>query len=333
MAGLVLLTSIALLPGCLSTSAQASGWSGVAVTANGFYLASSQGELVALNAASGTRAWEEQLEATTSGGFLGCGGSSTTTVYGTPALDGNLAYVAGYNGKVYKFDLTSRTSSSKYPDSDHVSAIIAAPIVADGSVYVATADGSVYALDAVSLDRTWSFKADDRVWSTPSLADGVLYFGSFDEKVYALDAASGDEKWSFATEGAVLATPVISDGMVYVASLDRHVYALNAESGELVWQYPVSGATDGPANWLWATPALCGGNLYVPGMDGQMYVLDAQNGSLVRTFDLGAPISSSPVTVGNLVVAANEEGQIFKLDNDSGLSTEIRMSTWRCVHP
>ena len=45
----------------------------------------------------------------------------------------------------------------------------------------------------------WTFKTQNKVWSSPAVVDGVVYFGSFDKNVYAVKASDGAKIWNYST--------------------------------------------------------------------------------------------------------------------------------------
>jgi outer membrane protein assembly factor BamB len=325
--GVVLSIVILGFIGCASPTVQSMGWSGVVTTSESIYLGSAQGNLIALNLVNGNPLWEIPIEATASGSnFLGCAaGSTAVAIYGKPAIDGDLIYLAGYNGVIYTYSITTRLSKSKALDENNPKPIVGSPVVDHGKIYVASADGKAYALEATSLNKIWEFKTGDKIWSTPVISGQTLFVGSFDKKVYAIDTMTGKEKWSFATQGAIVATPVLENGKIFVASFDRKIYALDAISGQLLWQFQGGDSSETtPQKWFWANPVISDGNIYAPNMDGMVFVIKVQDGSLVATFDLGSGIPSSPVVINNKVILATEEGKIYSLQAATNLRTEIK---------
>jgi outer membrane protein assembly factor BamB len=328
LASLLLVVPVLLLAfaGCAGSQVQPSGWPGVAIDTQGIYVPS-QGSLVALNPVNGTSVWNVPVENVAGGGgFLSCdAGGAAVAIYGTPVLDGDLIYVAGYNGYIYTYSVSTRLSKSQPLNEDDPKPVVGGLVVADGKVFVGSADGSLYAVEATSLDVLWTFVTGDKIWSTPAYDGQTLYVGSFDRSVYAVDSASGNELWSFATQGPVIATPLVADGKIIVASFDRQIYCLDAATGAELWTFSGGGgATNTPQKWFWANPVLVNGNIYAPNMDGRVYLLNASNGNLVSTFDLQSPVVSSPAVYEGKVIAATEEGKVYVLDAATGAKSEIR---------
>ncbi len=297
------------------------GWSGTVVSGDTLFVGSREGRLVAVDTADDSWQWSEPIQTAGSASILGCSacaaGQTGVAIYGTPAVseDLGLAYIAGYNGKVYAFSSDSLQKDWIYPVDDSLSPIVGGAVAASGKLYFGCSDKKLYALDAENGYFEWKFETGDKIWSTPAVADGTVYFGSFDKKLYALDADTGEEKWDepFETEGAIVSTPLVYNDTVYFGSFDRHVYAVDAADGSLKWRSEVEGG-----NWFWASPVVYDGVIYAACLDGKVYILDAEDGHEVAdALDGGSPISSSPVLVDSSLVFASQEGVIYAVDTDS----------------
>jgi outer membrane protein assembly factor BamB len=103
-----------------------------------------------------------------------------------------------------------------------LAAPITAPVVADGSVFVAETDlHALHALSAVNGKPAWTFVADGRIDSPPTLSGRLCLFGTRGGFVYCLRASDGALVWRFRA-----------------APLDRRLFAY--EQLESVW--PVHGS-------------------------------------------------------------------------------------------
>jgi len=315
--GKVLLLLVILLivgvsvSGCYGRS-QPGGWSGAIIADDTLFIASVEGKLIALNTSDGSRLWPMDSMLGTSG----------TAIYGTPAVEGDLVYVGGYNGKVYAVIFESGALRWVYPREGNLEPIVSGVVVAGGKVYFGCSDGKVYALNAAELYEEWEFQTGDKIWSTPVIDGETIYIGSFDKKLYALNAIDGSKKWEFETGGAIASTPLVYNNTVYIGSFDRYLYAIDANSGSLRWRSEVEAG-----RWFWAKPVAYNNVIYAPNLDGKVYILDANTGrEVVGAVDLGSPISSSPVVVGDKVIIATEEGKVYSLDasnNQPGLLIDV----------
>ncbi len=300
--------------GCIG-GALPKGWSGGTIANDTLFLGSMDGRLIAINLSDNSSLWEVPLETPkpTGGGFsFSCAPASTSVaIYGSPAVDGDLVYIGGYNGKIYALSASSGTLRWVYPRQDSLQPIVSGPVVALGKVYIGCSDGILYALDATTGDKQWGFQTGDKIWSTPAIDGDTIYISSFDKKLYALNATNGNKKWEFEAEGAVASTPLIYNSTVYIGSFDRYLYAINADNGSLKWKFIAE-------KWFWARPVAYNNTIYAPCLDGKIYILDADSGhELVDAIDLGSPISSLPVLVDSSVIIAAEEGELYSIDTSN----------------
>ena len=313
----MLLAGILVFSGCAQTIGMAKGWAGGTVAGDTIFVGSMEGKLLALNISDGSRLGEPiRLEAEQPAGGLGCipfgcaTGSIAVAIYSSPAVDEDLVYVGGYDGKVraFVFEEDRLRQEPKWDSrpKDISGSIVGGLVVDQSAVYYGTSGGKVYAVDVTDGHRKWVFETDDKIWSTPAIDGDTLFIGCFDKKLYAQSTTDGTKKWEFETEGAITSTPLVHDSRVYVGSFDMHFYAVDAVSGQQIWRFPSDEEEDGnkPDNWFWAKPLVHNDVVYAPCLDGKVYALDARNGRLIVAFDLGNPIVSSPVLVGDLVIVA-----------------------------
>ncbi len=318
-----------LLTGCLTIPP--TGGSGAVVVGDHVFVASVDGSLQVRNAEKGVRVWDVEMEGPKrrSSFIPSCGPAAAVgvAIYGTPAVDGNKVYVAGYDGRLRLYDWVARYEEplAQFPAlaEDLVGPIVSGIVVGDGMVYFGTGlspddddiMGAVYALDAETLLRRWTYtEFTERVWATPLLHDGTLYVSSFDGTLYALDAANGALRWKFQTEGALAAAPALHDGTLYFGSFDLHFYAVDAASGSLKWR-----SQEGGGKWFWATPAIHGDRVYAPNLDGKVYVYDTGSGApMVSPIDLGSPAVTTPVVSGDYVFVGVENAEVYRIDTGGG---------------
>lgn len=129
----------------------------------------------------------------------------------------------------------------------------AAPVEANGLVYVAWPNGALDVLDATTGALRWSVQVSSVTTSQIALAEGLLYVGGEDKQLYALDATTGAVRWRYrATTGVVeerpvyVETPVVAEGVVFFVAIagggvhgstPGAFYALDAHDGSLRWSY------------------------------------------------------------------------------------------------
>ncbi len=134
----------------------------------------------------------------------------------------------------------------------YAGSLTAAPVVADGVVYLQDEDANVYALALTTGQLKWEYPVNNPETSGPG-PDGVAVsgravFGTTSTSVFALNAATGKSIWVDAhllnlDEGSFEIQPQVADGRVYVASAYGSgpgggvLMALSAATGRRLWTF------------------------------------------------------------------------------------------------
>lgn len=216
------------------------------------FLAFLDGDLVAVDAASGRIAWRRDLHAHLESSPLAVGGNlylgddrtnlvslrasdgrvrwqfnSPGAIKASPSYHDGRVFVADYQSAMFCLDAGSgrllwRTNTSKVPPFG-AGGFYSSPAVAFGRVYAARDDGTVYAFDEKSGKVAWSFPTHNFIYGSPAVAHvpgtpPSVYIGGYDEHFYALDARSGKQRWRFDVGGPVPGTGVVIGHTVYTSS-------------------------------------------------------------------------------------------------------------------
>jgi outer membrane protein assembly factor BamB len=185
-----------------------------------------------------------------------------------------------------------------------------APIVVDGTVYIADGTGDVAAISEARGIVEWTASVHAPINSGLSVADGLVVVGDDAGFVHALEVAGdGRERWHYNLGGTVQPSGVIADGNLYVASTNGLLVALDLATGTPVWG-PVR--TPGP---IARTIAFANGVLYV-GSGGPS---EAQPGVVVAySARDGSQIWRQRLARGNTSTISLSGGRVFV---SSGLDT------------
>jgi len=229
------------------------------VVAGVVYFGSGDGNVYALDAASGALRWRFKTgEDPKINNQVG--------IQSSAVVSGGVVYFGCRDSHLYALDAASGTALWAYSTGE--SWVISSPAVRDGKVYFATSDsGLVQALDAKSGTPVFSLAFNHwPFFSSPSLAGNFLYIGSEQGKLLAIDLGAQRLAWSFQTEdskkngptytnpdgtpnyraaardsfydqlviandrmmsvGAVLSTPVVDGDTIYFGSWDGQLYAI-----------------------------------------------------------------------------------------------------------
>jgi outer membrane protein assembly factor BamB len=177
-------------------------------------------------------------------------------------------------------------------------------------------DNRLYAV-AASGAPLWNFKAEGRIYSSPTPDGDEVYFGSDDGRVYRVDLDSGVLLWEYEAGGQVRGATAVADGTVYAISGDGRLHAIDKERGKALWTAPLSPHTR-------TSPVVAGesaaGGASVLTLDeaGVARSHHAATGELRWEAGLGARSLLSPVVAGNLVLLPSDRGRIAARSLENG---------------
>ena len=293
-----------------------------AISAGTAYVGSTDGNLYAIDVASGTQKWKFPTE---------------VRITSSPAVDQGLVYFGSFNGNFYAVTAADGKLKWKFHTAEHrftaqhihgiepagesmpdpFDFYLSSPAVWNGTVYFGSGDGNVYALDAALGNLKWKFQTGDVVHASPAISDGVLFVGSWDSYFYALDATSGKEKWRFKTgedpqihnQQGIQSSAAIVGGVVYFGCRDSNLYALDAATGQKKWAFNNKGS------WVIGSPAVQNGKIYFGTSDSSMfYGLDAVSGAQLFSHNFKWLMFSSPSIAGDMLYVGTHEGKLIAVD-------------------
>lgn len=189
--------------------------------------------------------------------------------------------------------------------------VLASPVLADGTLFVATKSGDLLALDAATGSLRWRTHLTDYVVrSSPSVANGTVYLGA-GFALYAIDASTGKTKWQAATRYVGQSTPTVADGVVVISSQEEWVYGFNADSGESLWRIPTDGVVFG-------APAIANGLVALGTDKGTIYGVALKDGVLIWRKTMSGGIVAPAVFAGDRVIFSTNRGQTFAVSVNRG---------------
>ena len=295
-----------------------------AVAGGVVYVGSTDGNLYAIDAESGSQKWKFAAKSR----VVSSPAVSDGVVYFT-AYDGNFYAVGAADGQLkWKFKTGGerrfagkhlhgvQPASETMPDPFDV--YLSSPVVWSGAVFFGSGDGNIYSLNAQSGTLNWKFKTGDIVHASPAIDDGTLFVGSWDSYFYALDAASGKEKWRFKTgedpeiynQVGIQSSAAVADGIVYFGCRDSHLYALDAKTGQKKWDYPTKGS------WVVSSPAVKDDSVYFVTSDSStLFALDAKSGAMQHSMKTNQWfLFSSPAIAGDMLYVGSTQGRLMAVD-------------------
>jgi outer membrane protein assembly factor BamB len=203
------------------------------------------------------------------------------------------------------------------------SAVVNAPAVAGGRVFVTTggAGGAdLHAVDAETGNEIWTTEGLGDVHLTaPIVVDGIVYVGSDDGYLHAVDVADGDILWSYDAEAEIHSTPAYANGIVYFGS-DGSVHAIDALSGTLAWEEPYNSVFVRSATTVVQLFSTGEWVVLVGTLNGEVHAIDADSGEAywAEPFEVDGNIHASPVEAGQDVYVATDTGFVYQIDGLTG---------------
>ncbi|AOS97285.1 Outer membrane protein assembly factor BamB precursor [Microbulbifer aggregans] len=279
-----------------------------AIGAGRIVAASSDGEVQALDRATGRRQWKVDLDVPISGGV---------------GVGLNLAVVSDYRGRVVALDLND---GSELWSHQLTSEVVAAPAVGAGVVVVQSVDGKLVGLDATDGTERWSHSTTLPVLTlrgtaAPVITAGLVFAGLDNGKLIALDARDGIPRWEQRVaipQGSaelervvdIDGSPVVRGDLVFAASYQGRVVALSREDGRGLW------ARDASTHHSVAVGA---GNVYLSDAGGSVYAYNVGSGQIVwSNNDLLRRELSGPAYFGDVLVVGDLEGYLHAIDPTTG---------------
>lgn len=290
------------------------------------YAADDEGNLRALDAATGKQIWVASaisVEATGNKLFFWRQKTVETGLTGSPGVGNGLVVVGGRNGEVVAFNASN---GEKRWSAKVSSEVLSTPLVLPTRVIVRSNDGRVFAFDPADGTRKWVFDRglptlSVRGNSSPIGGNGLTYIGYDDGTLVALRDEDGLRVWE-----QVIAEPdgrteldrmadidgeVVLDGdQIYVVSYHDKVVALAANSGQQLWTHDLGS---------YAGLAVTADRVLASDKSGDVWALDRATGnSLWKQNLLEYRQLTSPVVQGEYAVVGDLEGYLHWLKIDTG---------------
>lgn len=249
---------------------------------------------------------------------------------------------------------TSRVWSASVAGGGNRARLAAAPVVANGKLYVVDIDAKLTAFNAESGARLWSVPIGDTKKNAPSrFGGGVSVEG---ERVYATNgvgdvgaynAADGTQIWVKRPAGPLRGAPTVANGSIYVMSQDSQLFAMSETDGTVHWQE--AGALEAAGVFGVAAPAVAQGTVVAGYSSGELRAYRYENGrplwddalsrtSISTSVSSLSDIDADPVIDQGRVYAVGQGGRMVSMDlvtgqriweiNIAGISTPWVAGEW-----
>jgi outer membrane protein assembly factor BamB len=270
-----------------------------AIDADTVYIGSGDGNIYALDAASGALRWKFR---------------TGNVVHASPAIANGLVYIGSWDSYFYAIDAKSGQERWRFKTGeDHEIAnqvgIQSSAIIVDGVVYFGCRDSNLYALDAVSGAKRWSYSNKGSwVISTPIAKDGTLYFATSDSGLFhAVDAKTGVLKYSLSFHHwPMFSSPAIAGRNLYIGSNAGTLVAIDLDKHDAAWTFSTDGANRNAA----ALTSKDGNPNYAAAFGDNFY--DDMVIGVWKMLSVGA-VLSSPVIEHDTLYFGSTDGNVYAI--------------------
>ena len=269
------------------------------VVAGVVYFGSGDGNVYALDGASGALRWKFP---------------TGNVVHASPALAAGTLYVGSWDSYFYALDAASgkqrwRFKTGEDPKINNQVGIQSSAVVADGVVYFGCRDSHLYALDAATGTQRWAFSTGASwVISSPAVRDGKVYFATSDSGlVQALDAQTGTPVFALAfNRWPFFSSPSLAGNFLYIGSEQGKLLAIDLTAQRLAWSFQTENSKKNGALYTNADGTPNYSAVYSDSFYDQLIIAND------RMMSVGA-VLSSPVVDGDTIYFGSWDGQLYAI--------------------
>jgi outer membrane protein assembly factor BamB len=269
------------------------------VSGGAVYFGSGDGNIYALDAASGKLNWKFQ---------------TGDVVHASPAISDGTVFVGSWDSYFYAIDAATGREKWKFKTGeDHEIfnqvGIQSSAAVSDGIVYFGCRDSNLYAVDARTGEKKWAYNNKGSwVITSPAVRDGKVYFATSDTALFrVVDAKTGADVFSLKFTWPIFSSPAIAGDRIYFGSHDGKLHAVDLQTQKPAWEFQ----TEGSQQNLAAQSKPDGTPNYAA-----VFTEDFFENMVIgvnKQFAVGM-IFSSPVVVDNVIYVGSTDGNLYAIN-------------------
>ena len=216
------------------------------------YIGGGNGDLLALDFASGKLRWKY-----TTGNLIG---------ESSPAVGDGVVYIGDLGGLLHAVNIKD---GSKLWTFQSGSEIKASPVIVGDVVLAGSYDSHLYGLDARTGKARWKVETKGMVHGTPAVENGIAFIAGCDSILRAIRVADGKEVYQIQSGAYTGASPLIDGGRAYFGTFNNEVLAFDLERKRRLWRY----APEDRQFPFYSSAALGSGRVVLGGRDKFVHAL------------------------------------------------------------
>lgn len=260
------------------------------------YVGSGDGNMYAIDAATGALRWKF---------------ATGDVVHSSAAVVDGVVYFGSWDANFYAVDAATGAEKWRFKtgvdeNTHNQTGIQGSPVVKDGVVYFGCRDSNVYALDAATGTKKWAY-SNNGTWvnCTPLVTDGTVCFvTSIPAAFIVVDAATGAEKIKAAVPFILFSSPAMAGGKVYAGCFDGALYSCDLKTGKVQIAYATQASKDHKGDIYNPDGTTNSGSIFRSNDFDEMYF------TAKKFYDAGA-ILSSPVVSNGALIVCSADGNMY----------------------
>jgi outer membrane protein assembly factor BamB len=263
------------------------------------YFGSGDGNLYALDAATGDLRWKFK---------------TGDVVHASPAFANGVLFFGSWDSYFYAVD--AKTGKEKWRFHGGEDPLIhnqvgfqSSPAVVDGVIYTGCRDAQLYALDAATGKEKWRFdNALSWVITSPAVVSGKVFFATSDSALYhVVDAATGKSVLKKEGKAYMFSSPAVVNDVVFIGVVNGTLEARDVNTGEVLWEFQTD-ASKQNNGWVLTADRKFNQPLlfYSNWREAPIVATD-------RQFSVGS-IFSSPLVANGVVYFGSTDGFLYAIE-------------------
>jgi eukaryotic-like serine/threonine-protein kinase len=263
------------------------------------YFGSGDGNLYALDAATGELKWKFK---------------TGDVVHASPAYADGVLFVGSWDSYFYAVDAATgkekwRFHGGEDPLIHNQVGFQSSAAVVEGVVYVGCRDSNLYALEAASGKEKWKF-FNELSWviTSPAIVQGKVVFATSDSSLFHIaDAGTGKSLLKQQDKAFMFSSPVVAGDVVLIGVMNGTLQARDLKTGEPLWDFQTETSKQNKG-WVLTADRKFDEPMFFTSSWREAPVVGTE-----RQFDIGA-IFSTPLVMNATVYFGSTDGNLYAID-------------------